>query len=129
MTQAELEKHTFHTGMLAFSLPSRLCDADTGSRALVWNIYENLSCAEEIVALTTFFYRGGRKSAKLLAEDGCVNWNRLEDWASGRVIDLSVPGIVLPVEESEQFEQFQILMYVQLRRRIGLRERKGAVLC
>ena len=57
------------------------------------------------IALTTFFYRGGRKSAKLLAEHECVNWNRLEDWVSDRVIDLSVPGIVLPVEESEQFEQ------------------------
>ena len=57
------------------------------------------------IALTTFLYRGGQKTAKLLAEHECVNWNRLEDWVSNRAIDLSVPGIVLPVEQSEQFEQ------------------------
>ena len=54
--------------------------------------------------MTTFLYRGGKKTAKLLAEHECVNWNRLEDWVSNRGIDLSVPDIVLPVAQSETFE-------------------------
>ena len=59
------------------------------------------------IALTTFLYRGGRKTAKLLAEHDCVNWDRLQDWVSQRAINLSIPGIVLPVEQSEQFEQLE----------------------
>ena len=57
------------------------------------------------IALTTFLYRGGKKTAKLLAEHDCVKWDRLQDWVSQRAINLSIPGIVLPVEQSEQFEQ------------------------
>lgn len=40
-------------------------------------------------------------AAKLLAEHECVNWNNLENWVSQRAIDLSIPEIVLPEEESE----------------------------
>jgi len=54
-------------------------------------------------ALTTFYYRNHKKAAKLLVEHECINWNKLEDWASQRAIDISAPGTVLSEEESEHF--------------------------
>jgi len=56
------------------------------------------------ISLTTFYYRGHKKAAKLLAEHECVNWDRLENWVSDRVVDISLPGVVLPEEESETAE-------------------------
>lgn len=53
------------------------------------------------ISLTTFYYRSHQKAAKLLAEHECINWDKLEQWVSDRVVDISIPGIVLPEEESE----------------------------
>jgi len=53
------------------------------------------------IAMTAFFYKNHVKAAKLLAEHECVNWDMLKNWVSARAIDISIPGLVLPEEESE----------------------------
>jgi hypothetical protein len=55
------------------------------------------------IALTTFYHRNHEKAAKLLTEHECVNWNSLEEWVGAWAIDISVPGTVVPEEESESF--------------------------
>ena len=104
MTQAELDKQIVHTGTLGFNAPSRFVTINVVAEHCLEHFRELVMCRGDI-ALTMFLYRGGKKTAKLLAEHECVNWNKLENWVSDRVIDISIPNIVLFVEESDQFEQ------------------------
>ena len=93
----------FHTGKFDIDAATKVSVVDVDAEHCLEHFRELALCRGDI-AVTTFLYRGGRKTAKLLAEHECVNWDRLQDWVSLRAIDLSTPDITLPVEQSEQFE-------------------------
>lgn len=116
ITTEELALLTFHTGKLISgkyktSPPFPFPREQLRNKANPYNPPEH--CLEHFrelvmcrgdISLTAFFYRRHQRTAKLLAEHECVNWKRLEKWNDERAIDLSIPGLVLPEEESESVD-------------------------
>ena len=97
MTTAERDFELFHTGEKESPPPT---SATNRAEHCLEHLREVVMCRGD-VALTSFFYRGHKPTAKLLAEHECINWEALDGWTAERAIDLSIPGLILPEEQSE----------------------------